>query len=396
MNFKIKKLIIFISIVSVLTFDFQVKFLYDGSVYLNDLLLPIVFISYLKSKSFKKWHILAFIIIPLYLILNLLFNIIGSIDSFLRDSQYLVRTSYPLLLLAIVLDSDKRLGGNHLKAYAIRIFRKGVFILSIIGIIAFLLLIVGIDIFPYTSGRVWLNSRQLSSIFSEPALYGQMVTAYFFISYNNLGDLKKDIYRVLIIGVCLLFCQSAGAIFSIFVFITYLAFKEGNGIKVLKKIVLVISIIATTVYLTLSYLPKARILSLLQPQSVELDRSGEIRVANEFESMQEFFKTDVITVLFGLKNTDSNEFRVDRVDPLMGDIVGNGLVEITLRYGLVYILLISLLFYKLIPKGSYFKFLIFFMLIVQIDGAIGKPWIWFYIVMFIISTKNENIFNNQS
>lgn len=398
MNLSFTRTLISISIISVLTYDFQVRFLYDGLIYLNDLLFPLALIFYIKAKFMKRWEIVAFLVIPFYLIIIFLFNLLGPFDSFLRDSQYFIRSLYPLLLLAIILKHDKRLDSNYLKDYSIKFFRNCAFILSIIGLIAFFLLIVGIDILPYTSGRTWFNSRQLSSIFSEPALYGQMIVTYFFISYNSLKDIKKDAYRVLIVGVSLLFCQSAGAIFSVFIFVIYLAFKKQNVIKILRSAVVIISLILISLYSITNYLPSARITSILQnkeARGVALDRSGEIRVLNEIKSLEEFLKDDVQTGLFGLKNTGSSEFRVNRVDPLMGDIVGNGLVEITLRYGLFYIFFTVMLFYKVLNRGNYFKFFIFFMLIVQIDGAIGKPWIWFYITMFILSTKNENIFNNQ-
>lgn len=394
---KFEKTIVLISIISALTYDFQVRFLYDGIVYINDLLHPLLFIMFLSNGKIKRWELFGLVLITSYLLLNLFFNILSGIDSYLRDSQYIIRSLFSLFFLSIVLKREND-SGIDLRNYAIKIFKKTVFVLVIIGLVAFFLLTFGIDLFPYTSGRGWFNSRQLSSIFSEPALYGQMIIAYFFISYNSLYDLKKDIYRVLLIGLSLLFCQSAGAIFSFFLFLIYLSLKEKRFIKNIKYIGLMMSIIVISIYLTFTYLPNARILSLLQVQgstSLALDRSGEIRVTNEFDSLKEFLKEDLVTVLFGLKNIDTNDFRIKRIDPLMGDMVGNGLVEITMRYGIVYILFLSILFLMILRKGNYFEFIIFFMLIVQIDGAIAKPWIWFYIAMFIISKKNENILNYQ-
>ena len=123
-------------------------------------------------------------------------------------------------------------------------------------------------------------------------------------------------------------------------------------------------------------------------QNLGLDRSGEVRVSNEFESLKFFLTEDINTILFGLKEISTSKLREDNVDSKMGDIVGNGFVEIFMRYGLVYILLLIKLFTSFVRKKDYLSFFLFFMLIVQIDGAIAKPFVWFYIILFIIK-KNK-------
>ena len=58
------KNIILISLLSFLTFDFQLKFIYVGGlVYINDILLPVLLFIYLLNKPMKKWEVLPLIVI---------------------------------------------------------------------------------------------------------------------------------------------------------------------------------------------------------------------------------------------------------------------------------------------------------------------------------------------
>lgn len=324
-------------------------------------------------------------VIPTYLILNILFNYYFGINTFLRDLQLLIRICFPFLIVSIAL----RYGSN----YVAIIFRKTVIFIVLLGFIAFLLLFIGIDLFPYTSGRNWIGSRQLSSIFSEPALYGQMVVAYMFVQYSSVSKLKNNKFEVGIILFSLLLCQSAGAIFSILIWGIYLSLKEK---ALLPKIKVTISVFIAMAILIISAisLPNSRISQLLSNENVQavaLDRSGEIRVTNEITALRKFLNRDIQEIAFGLKKDDTDFFRFNNVDRFTGDIVGNGLIEIVLRYGLIFLLILFLFFYYLIDYKYLIYFAIFLILVTQIDGAIGKPWTWFYISILSLKLSKARL-----
>lgn len=378
------KTISWIAIVGVLSYDFQVRFIYNGLLYLNDLIfIPFFLYLLFKYKQFKKWEVIVYLIIPIYLIFNIALNSYYGTSVLLRDLQFLIRVTFPFLIVSLAFRNEAY--------YIYTVFRKSVLGIVILGYITFILLLLNIDLLPYTSGRNWIGSRQLSSLFSEPALYGQMVIAYLFITYKNIEVVKENKLEILLIGFSLLLCQSAGAIFSLIVWGLYLSLKKKGIFTKVKVIIGVSSMISILIFAALS-IPNSRIAQLLSDENVQaatLDRSGEIRVTNEFVTFQKFLKRDIIEKAFGLKKIDTNEFRVRNVDPLMGDIVGNGLIEMVIRYGFFYVVLLIGLFSLFLKPKKVPYFLIFLVLITQIDGAIGKPWTWTYIALMLFSLHKD-------
>lgn len=373
-----------IVILGVLSYDFQVRFIYDGLLYLNDLIfIPFFLYLLFKYKKFKKWEVIVYLIIPIYLIFNIALNSYYGTSVLLRDLQFLIRVTFPFLIVSLAHRNEAN--------YIYTVFRKSVLGIVILGYITFILLFINIDLLPYASGRNWIGSRQLSSLFSEPALYGQMVIAYLFITYKNIELVKENKLEILLIGFSLLLCQSAGALFSLIVWGLYLSLKKKGIFTKVKVIIGVSSLISILIFAALS-IPNSRIAQLLSDENVQaatLDRSGEIRVTNEFITFQKFLKRDIIEKVFGLKKIDTNEFRVRNVDPLMGDIVGNGLIEMVIRYGFFYVILLIGLFSLFLKPKKVPYFLIFLVLITQIDGAIGKPWTWTYIALMLFSLYKD-------
>lgn len=384
MKLSFYKTISWIAILGVLSYDFQVRFIYSGLLYLNDLIfIPLFLYLLIKYKKYKKWEILVYLIIPIYLIFNIALNSHYDSNTLLRDSQFLIRAIFPFLILSLAC--------RHKDYYIYTVFRKLVLVIVLIGYIAFILLLFNIDILPYTSGRNWLGSRQLSSVFSEPALYGQMIIAYIFISYKSISKVKENKLEIILIVLSLLLCQSAGALFSLIIYGVYIAFKRRGLLPKIKVSIGVSFVIFILLSVALS-IPNSRIAQLLSDENVQaatLDRSGEIRVINEFTTLNEFLKRDYFELLFGLKKVDTNEFRVRKVDPFMGDIVGNGLIEMVIRYGFIYGILVIALISSFIEIKKAPYFLIFLVLITQIDGAVGKPWTWTYIALILLSIYKD-------
>lgn len=381
---RVVKILLTVALIAALIYDFEVRFIHSGYIYFNDILLFILLP--LLIINFREWSVAQFFllfVIPFYLLFILLLNINSGVDSLLRDGQYIVRYLFAIVFYLLVVRYD-------FSYYIVQLFRKSTVVLAIIGIVVFVLLRLGIDLLPYTSGRLWLGTRQLSSVFSEPALYGQLVVTFFFVSYDKISDMKMDVRSLIIIGLSLVLCQSAGAIFSIIIFILIISLKGKSFAKTVRDVFIVIVGLVIVGYTVYEFLPDARVFSSIKLSATgsELDRSGEIRVLNELESLKKFFISAIDEIAFGLKAISTNDFREVNVDSQSGDMVGNGLVESMLRYGVVFLLLLYTSL-KGVSKSSFLMLVLFTILITQIDGAIGKPWAWFYIVLFLVKKSNR-------
>ena len=247
MKVRIENIIIVYFLLNLFLFDLQTKLL-NIPFYANDILFLGLFIYYLRFK----------IKIPkrnFFLIISLIAIIIFQIlkfhgPFFIRDLQFILRILTALLTSILILNNY--------------VFTKEVIIiiskiLLIIGYLAFCLLFLGIDILPYTSGRTFLGTRQFSSVFSEPALYG--LTSFFFLHFIFPRFEKiqkhKSLFSGLILSIVL--SQSLGAIFGLFIWFMHLLFKVGSKLKILQYVLIISIGMLLTFTTTLRYFPESRI-----------------------------------------------------------------------------------------------------------------------------------------
>lgn len=382
MKFKIDHIIIFYFLLNLFLFDLQTKLL-DIPFYANDILLLGLLVYFLKFRiRIPKWSFFLIASLAIIIVVQLLkFN-----NSFLvRDLQFILR------ILTAVLTSILIRKHLHFTRELIIKFSK---ILLIIGYLAFFLLFFGLDILPYTSGRNFMGTRQFSSVFSEPALYG--LSSFFFLHfiYPELKDLKM--HKNLLIGIIfsIILSQSLGAIFGLFIWAIHLLFKLEKKIMIFRYTLILVLGAVLTFNVVITYFPESRIsMAYLFSGHNEqlLDRSGTIRVTNEFFVLSQYFERNAANLFFG-GDIETEQIRKEYslTDLNVGNISGNGIVEFILRYGIVSLILIII---PIFPISAY-SFLIIFLTMNQIDGAIGKPYIFSFIIL-LASTYDRKCFSNN-
>jgi hypothetical protein len=228
--------------------------------------------------------------------------------------------------------------------------------------------------FEYQSMRTHLAIWQVTAQFAEPALLGQFFVAALFIFFAGIDNVRRNWAGFTLIIVALGLTQSVGTLAGVLAWTLFLIVYNYRDLlsprRLAPKLVLVLLIVVAFV----SFNELSR-LSLTELVSLQLDNSGEQRVTNQFALLGYLIERGWTGILFGL---GENEAEMVRFRLGFGEVSGNALVELMIRYGLFAILLLGLL---LISMGGVAKglFLIAILTVLgQIDGAVAKPYIWLY------------------
>ena len=375
MKISTSQLLIEVFLLSLITFDLQTKFLFPGVFYLNDFLLPVLFFYLLK----EKFNIIITYSVSFFIFL-LLFQMFKFSDNFLRDAQFISRSIGAFLVLPLILKN---------KDFFKKILLKYLTLVLILGYLAYFLLLINIDILPFTSGRSSFGTRQYSSIFSEPALFGLFTLFCLFTLYNPFVKEKSNKLILFFLLLSVILSQSLGATIGLlFYVVTYFYVNYFKSFLALS----VIFIFLFPVFLNLMVLnfPENRIsqaYSFYQYNDEFFDKSGKVRVTNEFDILFNAIKSNNNIAFFGGTN-DTDLIRENYSVLAVGDISGNGLVELILRYGFIMTIIIC---FFLLGRFSVINVLLL-IIFTQIDGAISKPYIFFYLIIITRILYYEKIY----
>ena len=313
----------------------------------------------------------------------------------LRDLQFIIR-ALPFMLLSIIFVMNYRV-----KSALIRSWITVTWFLLLLGAFQMLGQLFGFRLIPFASGRVINGYEQLTSIFSEPALYGMYLVAALFILFSSLCDLKKHKWLFLGIVLSIIVTQSLGALAGLLVWMVFFikgSFSQRRGKT---RVVIISAIVISLGVLFVQLVPNNRIAGF-DPESITSiedkyqardakNNSTQRRVVVELLVLYDFITLEgVEVILFGLSTRKSEFYREETGFVMIGDDVsGNGVVEYILRYGLFGLFLLVAFAYVLSKNtGQQIKFAIFAMLLAQIDGAIAKPYFFFYLMSYYVSLED--------
>lgn len=321
-----------------------------------------------------------------YLVFSYLVNYSQADESneLLRFLQYLLRVStfYSLLIMAL---------WKHQSLIQFRAAYHYAFKATLVAsIVVFVVTNIGLDIplFDYMRSRQSLGIQQLTGIYYEPAAFGQFLIAGLFIFYSDSNSIERSKTYLILTLICVILTQSLGAFYGLIIWSLCLLFLQQKssvydiGKTIKYSIYTAISISSILIILTLA--GESRLDPVLRGNMLDsYSGSAQLRLIGEIYALQTFFSSDITSILFGLGEFDSQYYRYDLGFSLK--VVGNGLVEVLLRYGLIYLFMLIVLSNFLFPTlRSLIYFWVFFAVTCQIDGAIAKPWIWFYTSAYVL------------
>ncbi len=375
---------------SVFLFDFFTKGL--GGVYYqpisaSDFILPLLIFLALPltvTRFTENWKSIILLIACLYLLLSLkiLNTYIYDRDDLPRALQYAYRfISLPILFILL----------SHKYTFDVtyKWYKYATITICIIGFIDFFISFQGGQLNYYSRARSLGLFRQVTSIFYEPAPYGMYLITYLFVSIRSSKELRRQRYMFLLVVFSIILTQSLGAITSLLVWMIYFLLNDLISKRSVLNIEHVITIACVTIPIIYLALTPTRVAAFINAEGFLGDASAQRRVVIELIAFQEFLSNESFTnVLFGMTEEESRYYRYDA-----GLVVydrhasaANGLIELSLRYGILGLCLTLLLIF--FAAGNWKKALLAFLflgLITQIDGAIAKPWIYSYMALFLAS-----------
>ncbi|MBW7896418.1 MAG: hypothetical protein H3C27_15020 [Opitutaceae bacterium] len=330
-------------------------------------------------------YMLALVVLSVYSACTLLMNagVLGS--EVLQYLQFQIRM-WPFFSLVVI--GLIRTDFNRKLLLAIRDSSVAI---VIIGYLLYFLMIAGIEfeIFDYVRGRSYLNLPQATSIFYEPAAYSQFLVAMLFINFRSVGMTKLDLSICASFIISIILSQSVGGaigllVWFVVIFSPSIGSTRSGHMRNISVFLLIAAAGAVILFFIISS-GNSRYGGLFRQDAFGILQSGSgaVRVTGEFMALLELARQGFFSLMFGLGDFGSRDFRMSL--GYSADVSGNGLVEIILRYGVIYLTFLISASALLLKKVKRFvRFWLFFAVIAQIDGAIAKPWIWFYLAIFMV------------
>lgn len=235
--------------------------------------------------------------------------------------------------------------------------------------------------FEYQSLRTYLAVWQVTAQFAEPALLGQFMVAALFIFFSDVDNIRRNWPGLGMIVGTIGLTQSVGALFGLMGWALFLFAYNYRSFLSLRRLDTKFVLLLLSGLAILSFSLLSRI-SLYELVIMDLPNSGQQRLTSEFVGVAKLVGRDWSEgFLFGVGETMTETVRYD----LGAGSGGNALVELLLRYGLVAIVLLGLLFISLGGVINGLFLVAIFALLGQIDGAVAKPYIWHYIALVAVA-----------
>ncbi|NCA77614.1 MAG: hypothetical protein EOM90_14875 [Alphaproteobacteria bacterium] len=255
----------------------------------------------------------------------------------------------------------------------------------------------------YLRFRSWkiAGIYQISSVFEEPAFYGQCLVSFLFIHLLLLKGKYKLIIFLLIINIILTLSVGTYVItaYILFVYLFSFLFRTLVEYKITKARLLslgivILSVIGISQSTFFSYVSQ-RFSSLiikdetLKTQQRIRDDSGETRLQNELKLLKSVSQSEMLYSGYGINYENSLNKR---------KMALNGFTEITVRWGFIGLFFFILLFTQQIFYDQLNKKMVltgFLILYFFMDGAIAKASFWFFPGLTYLFCKLTYGKNNQ-
>lgn len=345
-----------------------------------------------------KIHVIVFMffLIILYLLIQFLItsNLLTDYpqEDIVRFVQFLTRFSMILLFVSLF---------QLIKGFKSNLLKSVVIISWVVVSIGFAILAmktlgISIGFLDYLRGRQGLFLPQATSVFYEPAAYGQFLVFVLFALFLPSERIKQNFKLFLLVFASIVLTQSLGAFIGLLVYaVTAISSKFLISRKSLNKAEMAAILVSAALIITILTTDDTRVSSAFSNDEIS-QRSGssQARLWGELDILIHFLTTEPLpAVVFGLGDNESRFYR--EIIGHTATVSGNGFVEIALRYGLFFWLVTFYFFYKWINNYAGFcYFIIAFFIITQIDGAIVKPWTFYYLsILAIVYKKDTYIYN---
>jgi hypothetical protein len=356
------------------------------------LIIPLLLLSVKKivqNNHFifveKKGYLLVILLI--FFVAKMIVNFFNIHPDLLRDFQFVYRFIF-IFIIVYAFQEDEIFIKNYKRAFLFCLYAFCAF-----GVVQLVFSLLGVDIIEYNNARKIAGISQVTSFFYEPAVFSQFLIVGLCLFFNSINDLKKSKFLFLLIIINVIAAQSLGGIISFIVWLVYfLSFKlKINFIKV----VFISFVLLTVLYAIIFYiLPENRVSRFVLNDGIHSEQSAYRRIGVEFITLIEFVKLEKMSDIFlGLDAFESRVYRAKAgLVSFRDGVSGNGIVEYVLRYGVLSFFVMLFVIWNLLNRkmSNFFVFMLFFVLLIQIDGAISKPWIAVYISLLIFSMQ-ENV-----
>lgn len=302
-------------------------------------------------------------------------------DAFIREAQFAFRF-LPMIILPVILTARPALFEWFLGRWAVLLW-------AVCGLATLQVLVaagLGIEIIPWARGRTGLGLRQATSVLYEPAVFAQfLITSLFilFIAETGVRSRRKLFYVTLL---TIVLTQSLSGLIAILVWLVVRTSRAGTLIRI-GQASAIIGVLIAVLLMFFAVAPTNRYSIFLNSGNMELEGSAGRRVLVELVAFGEFLKTATWSeIAVGLPSIEAKYFRnMSNIVVQADGVAGNGMLEIVLRYGafgLVLVALCAVIWFVSFPRKM-FRILVFFSLLSQMDGAISKPWTFFYTAIYI-------------
>lgn len=352
------------------------------------LLLMTVFPFLNSSKRIVSISAIGAGLLLVFLLAKLLLGALAEGGGLFRDAQLIYRS---LVLTVIVFLFWRNVSAARL------LFKVWLWLMWFVCVVAWVQGVYsyfGGKLIPYSSGRIILGAEQLTSVFYEPAVMCQFLVASLCIVFRSPDGIRQNKLLCASCILTIIASQSMGGVIGLLLWGLYLLLHRSQTRRALFIKMGTIFLLVVSLSTLLKFFPENRVNRFIRGSEWQVhERSSSTyrRVNTEFYALQMFLvQSSVIKKMVGLSAEGSKIFREEQMLVMEGDdIAGNGLVEFTLRYGILGVLLLTFFFYRISEKriNKFFLLWCFFGLIAQIDGAIGKPWIFTYTMVFVISIR---------
>jgi hypothetical protein len=383
---RIKYILVTLIILSVFLFEIQTKVLFFSRLSMVEPLVAILFIINLKYGKLNA-RFLVISLIFFYFSISIFYTSNETLDKMVSNYQVLFR----IITLYVVVETMKTLAMNRMYfENMIRVMN----ILVIFVLTLFFLDVINIYSYQLNSGRfLSQNLQQSTGFYSEPALISQflvLVISVLTLKMLTINVVKNsDIFRILLAILSLLFTSSLGGIVGIL--IIFMSFFV--------KFISVRFLVMIGIFLLLAVMillgTENRVLSMinyLASNPSGIDGSYEVRIVKEFMVLGKYINSlSMEKFLFGI-SMPIIDFRNEGFFLYTGNIVGNGFVELLIRFGFIGFFMFIFLLYVYSKSFSNFVIVLCFSAVtMQIDGAIGKPMSLLWISIFIAYFNFYNV-----
>lgn len=266
-----------------------------------------------------------------------------------------------------------------------------IFLFSVQLLQLFSFIFLAENIIPYS--RVSGGAYRTTSIFYEPAFFSQFL--FWVLALRIVGIQARG--GIVLIAVATLLTQSLGGLFAFLSWMTYTWSQRKLTIK--RGLMIFSAFVATWLFFDqMSFLRPIQgafdLFELFSQMSCENNGTSIYRrlFADPCVLIWTYFE-NIVGFLFGITGFNSTELRIlSGIVPNSDEVAGNGLIELVLNYGLLWTILLLLTISIYCGKRNFSKtlqFFVFVFLITQIDGAIAKPHLIFYIASFVFLLKGS-------